>query len=235
MVIAVITYNRLELTKKCLESIKTHTTGDYKLVVVDNGSTDGTREYLKDYNHIFNDENKYPGAATNQVWSQEDSDYYVRVDNDILFTETGWNEYVIDLFNAFPKVGQIGLLDQRQRLLRQDWESQTKRETNNGLSLNFWWPTVGGPCVVRKEAKIEYIERPWTQLGQNTEDVHFSAKIKQNGWRVANVDKRIALHMSEGNFNDPYYDQTYKEKNHERTLKIRRDETNKYDNYQRVR
>lgn len=38
-------YNCLELTKRCIESIRC--SEDFNLIIVDNGSTDGTEEYIK--------------------------------------------------------------------------------------------------------------------------------------------------------------------------------------------
>lgn len=46
--IIVLTYNQLALTKQCLESIWKHTNNDcIEVIVIDNGSHDGTRDYLK--------------------------------------------------------------------------------------------------------------------------------------------------------------------------------------------
>jgi len=45
--IIILTYNQLEYTKKCIESIFEHTKEPFELIVVDNGSTDGTVEYLE--------------------------------------------------------------------------------------------------------------------------------------------------------------------------------------------
>ena len=45
LVIAV--WNQLEYTKRCIESIERWTGLPYELVIIDNGSTDGTREYLR--------------------------------------------------------------------------------------------------------------------------------------------------------------------------------------------
>lgn len=46
--IAVTAYNRLEKTKRCISYILEYTSGfDYELVLIDNGSTDGTFEYLQ--------------------------------------------------------------------------------------------------------------------------------------------------------------------------------------------
>ena len=44
--IIILTYNQLEYTKKCLDSIFRHTRGPFELIIVDNGSTDGTTCYL---------------------------------------------------------------------------------------------------------------------------------------------------------------------------------------------
>ncbi len=47
------TYNQLELTKLCLQSIFDHTNDvTYELFLIDNGSTDGTFEYFKDNKSI---------------------------------------------------------------------------------------------------------------------------------------------------------------------------------------
>ena len=55
--IILLTFNKLEYTKKCIESIKKYTSGNYEIIVVDNNSTDGTKEWLieqKNINYIFN-------------------------------------------------------------------------------------------------------------------------------------------------------------------------------------
>lgn len=47
--IIITTHNNLERVKKCIESIRENTT-DYEIIVVDNGSTDGTRNWLETQN-----------------------------------------------------------------------------------------------------------------------------------------------------------------------------------------
>ncbi|MFA5334722.1 MAG: glycosyltransferase family 2 protein, partial [Candidatus Omnitrophota bacterium] len=48
--VVIPTYNRKDLLKECLESLfdQTYPTEDYEIVVVDDGSTDGTEDLLRD-------------------------------------------------------------------------------------------------------------------------------------------------------------------------------------------
>jgi GT2 family glycosyltransferase len=79
-----ITYNRLELTKSTLESFYAKTNVD-RHVFVDNGSTDGTQEYLRSrYEHIFLDSNHGITDAFVMAASQlKDYDFILKLDNDI--------------------------------------------------------------------------------------------------------------------------------------------------------
>lgn len=63
--IVMLTYNELHLTKKCIDSMKQHTDSDqYELIIVDNASTDGTKEYVRELDDvIFIDNEKNEGFA----------------------------------------------------------------------------------------------------------------------------------------------------------------------------
>lgn len=79
-----ITYNRLDLTKKTVESFYDKTSVD-KHIFVDNGSTDGTQEYIKQFDHIQLDKNYGIAYAFKQAVMQlKDYNYILKLDNDIL-------------------------------------------------------------------------------------------------------------------------------------------------------
>lgn len=48
IVAIVVTYNRKELLKECINALKKQTTPLTKILIIDNHSTDGTKEYIKD-------------------------------------------------------------------------------------------------------------------------------------------------------------------------------------------
>lgn len=84
--IVTLTYNKLEYTKKFIESLYRYTK-DFELILVDNGSTDGTREYLKSLNNvklILNDENKGFSKGNNQGIEIAEGEYIGFLNNDIL-------------------------------------------------------------------------------------------------------------------------------------------------------
>ncbi len=57
--ILILTYNGWEYTKQCIDSIKRKTQAPYRILVIDNGSTDGTIEELRKDRHIFHIENSH--------------------------------------------------------------------------------------------------------------------------------------------------------------------------------
>ena len=50
--IIILVHNQLAITQQCIESIRKHTPENYELILVDNGSTDGTFEYLQNQANI---------------------------------------------------------------------------------------------------------------------------------------------------------------------------------------
>lgn len=46
--IVILSYNTLSYTKLCIESIRAYTKKSYEIIVVDNASTDGSLEWLKE-------------------------------------------------------------------------------------------------------------------------------------------------------------------------------------------
>ena len=89
LVIAV--YNQLHYTRQCLESIARNTELPYELILVDNGSTDGTREFLSNLKDkvITNETNLGCAKAWNQGVRASEGDVIGILNNDIVVTP-GW-------------------------------------------------------------------------------------------------------------------------------------------------
>lgn len=98
--ISVTTFDREELSKYCIETIHKRTPrGEYELIVIDNGSTDGTPEMLKEYetsgviNKLVLNHRNNLGSAINDAWKLADPGavWLIALSNDSFCME-GWFE-----------------------------------------------------------------------------------------------------------------------------------------------
>ncbi len=112
--IIMLTYNALEYTKKCVDSVLRHTDLPYELIMVDNGSSDGTVEYLKELQEkhaqvkvIFNKQNKGFARGNNQGARKARGKYLLFMNNDLLVSE-GWLEDLVAGIEKDNKIGMIG-------------------------------------------------------------------------------------------------------------------------------
>lgn len=90
-------YNSVEYTKLCVESMIAHGTPLDRLVVVDNGSKDETRDYLSTLplgGRIFNNQNLGCGVAWNQGVLHLQSEWTIVMNNDVLVSPN-WIENLI--------------------------------------------------------------------------------------------------------------------------------------------
>nr|WP_269155280.1 glycosyltransferase [Photobacterium damselae] len=108
----VLTYNNLQLTKDCLEGIEKNTFyPNYEVIIVDNLSTDGTRDYLKEnylnknkYKVILNNENHGFSGGNNIGLSAADGDILIVINNDTV-PAPYWLSGIVDAFNSDSNLG----------------------------------------------------------------------------------------------------------------------------------
>ena len=82
------TYNRADLIRAALDSVFAQEFKGYEVIVVDDGSTDSTREILESYDNrirLFTQGNKGPGAARNLGLEHATGEYVTFLDSDDLW------------------------------------------------------------------------------------------------------------------------------------------------------
>jgi GT2 family glycosyltransferase len=106
--ILLLTYNNLESTKKCIEKLYSNTNSRFSLFILDNYSTDGTVEYLKDlqYDNIkvyFREDNLGIINGRNRLYELSQSDdykYLMFLDND-QFVQKGWDDIYLRMMDGW--------------------------------------------------------------------------------------------------------------------------------------
>jgi GT2 family glycosyltransferase len=100
-------WNQLEFTRKCVAALMRQTGPDWELIVVNNGSSDGTGDYLGGVQDvspvpvtvIANGTNRGFPAAVNQGLQCARGEYLVLLNNDVVVTD-GWLEQMVALAGA---------------------------------------------------------------------------------------------------------------------------------------
>jgi len=113
--IVVVTYNNRELNRLCLDSVFARTEWpNREIVVVDNGSTDGTRELLfeasgrhPDLRTILFEANRGFPAAANAGLSSASGRYVILLNNDTVVTR-GWATALLRHLAVDPETGLVG-------------------------------------------------------------------------------------------------------------------------------
>ena len=189
----VVTYNRLDYTRRTIESYLDTVGPDAHLVVVDNGSTDGTREWVERLDHvIYAETNLYPGAACNRGWDAGlaciDAGLLHRSDNDVEYLP-GWREEVERTFADWPELALLGLLN-----LHEDRQIDGRGES--GIEPV---PRVGGNVVMPRRlfGDLRWKEGAWAP-GQD-EDGPMSWDAGRHGM-VARLRRTVANNLAFNGF-----------------------------------
>jgi GT2 family glycosyltransferase len=108
-----ITYNRLAYTKLALPALLGDSTEEFSLIIWDNASTDGTKDFLSSVNDprivkkVFNKENLGLRGAVNYLLSKSSADLVGIVPNDLLVTP-GWTRPLAQAHADVPEFGLLG-------------------------------------------------------------------------------------------------------------------------------
>ena len=112
--VVVVTYNRINLLQECIKSIRLQTYQDYSIIVVNNGSTDGTLEWLNRQKDVTIITQKNLGGAGGfytglKFATEQGYDYCWIMDDDVICESTALEE----LIKAYHVQNNIGFICSR--------------------------------------------------------------------------------------------------------------------------
>ncbi len=196
--IIILTYNNLEYNKTCLESIRKYTPEDSReIIVVDNDSTDGTKEWLKEQPDIqlkLNDSNVgFPkGCNMGIALAAADSDILL-LNNDTVVTPN-WLENLQTCLYSEEKIGAAGAVsNHNENLQGVDFsydnleEMQQFAEKNNVSDRAKWEEKIFliGFCILIKREVLNKIGLLAEEYSPGyVEDNDLSLRILTAGYRL---------------------------------------------------
>jgi GT2 family glycosyltransferase len=171
--IIVPTFNQLNFSRECFESIYSYTKIPFELIVIINNKSDGTIEYLQQLSKVHNniriltnDENQGFPVSINQGINVSVSEFVLIINNDIVVTED-WLESLLDVANKNESVGIVGPISNEVSGVQKDKEANYKsidemhlyaasiREKNKNKITQF--PRVAFLCTLIKKEVIDKI------------------------------------------------------------------------------
>lgn len=134
--IVILTWNGIALTKRCLETLKPESLPEgVEVIVVDNGSVDGTVEFLRAYTNIRlieNGKNLGYGKAVNIGIKNAHPDAdIILANNDIEFVQSNWLEVLLTHAETQADHGIIGV-----KILQ---ENGLLQHCGAYLPIDTWW------------------------------------------------------------------------------------------------
>ena len=117
--IITLTHNKLEVTARCLETLLQTVYPRWEMIIIDNGSTDGTSEWLEEFSRRaessgvkvtvhHNDSNVGCSTARNQGIERAQGSHIVFIDNDVALCSRSWLQELMDALDAEPARGMVG-------------------------------------------------------------------------------------------------------------------------------
>lgn len=115
--VVIPTYNRQPILEKCLQALEKQDYSDiiqgYEIVLVDDGSTDGTIDWLKEqpanFPHVryFVQDHKGPAVARNRGITEAKGDFIVFIDSDLVVTAQFLQAHATALISGAEKFGKV--------------------------------------------------------------------------------------------------------------------------------
>jgi GT2 family glycosyltransferase len=212
--IVVLTYNRVHLLPRCVENVLGRTSGlTSEIVIWNNGSTDGTSEYLDSLTEprisVVHHERNIGQNAYRLAFALTRAPYMIEVDDDIIDAPHEWDRTLLEAFQRLPDVGYLAANlvnnpnDVTARAMYQRYAHEYRYVEENGVKLKLG--RVGGGCTMTSR---EIHDRAGG-FPQNRRLVFFHEaaayiqRIKKLGYRAAYLDDLQVLHAGGAFYSPP--------------------------------
>jgi glycosyltransferase involved in cell wall biosynthesis len=217
LLIYIVSYQRKSFTQGAIECIYKVKPPNSQIIVCDNGSTDGTREWLEDNQEkyelglIFPDENlRVPGAwkLITNYYKEDEFDYILPLDNDCwILPDPTWFEQCLEIFNSDPKICSLGIHKERKPgtivFERQKDPSYDNKKPFND-NLEYYDTVLYAGARIDKFSIFHTVMRYWPHkfIGDK-----IGRSYNSLGYRTVKITPGFIIDISECNFNNEEHEE----------------------------
>jgi GT2 family glycosyltransferase len=206
--IIIPTYNEFMLLQECIQSIRSYTETPYEIIVVDNGSTDGTLEYLlrESITFVSFPMNKGFPTACNAGLKIAKGSSLLLLNNDILVANN-WLTNMLNCLNQAEDVGIVGPLTNYASGKQQITEPYTNLtdmahnyETNHTGVYEEVNRLIGFCFLFKREvmSKIGWLDERFSP--GHYEDDDYCHRAKLEGYRLMISKDTFIFHYGSASF-----------------------------------
>lgn len=184
------TFHRLGLTARNLNSLLSNTADDFELHIIDNNSQDGTWDYIQSLNDsrikskTRFEINRGPIYPLNYNLAKRKPDqFFIVLESDVHFYISDWITRFLNIFEAFPEVGLLG------------------------LSRADPYPVYYPPVTLQQKDGVGYLQLMYTEVGNVLDFIPGQCQVlrpelidligywcEENGYGDAELSLRVNLY-----------------------------------------
>lgn len=220
--VVIITYNALPLLRRCVESVRSTVRKiSYEIIVIDNGSADGTADWLREHKEIraiYNPCNRGVAPARNQGLMAAQGKYFL-----ILDVDTEVQQYALDTLvwemESRPKVGLgapmlVGADGSLQHTCRRyptifsklyrripfsfaekKLEEELLKDWDHGSAREVDY-VIGACQIIRREASNQ-VGLLDDKIFYGPEDIDYCLRMWKAGWKVMYFSAARVKHLEQ--------------------------------------
>lgn len=217
--VVIVSYNTANLIGNCLKSVFAASNITKKVFVVDNASSDGSSDFIKDkfpsVHLVANTKNVGFAAANNQVLPWCKGKYVFSLNPDTEVTPNTFNE-AVSFMDANPRVGLAGT-----KIINPDgtlqWSVSYKypgqKYTTNELSnLPGKIACVLGASMIARSELIKQIGGFDEDFFLYGEDQDLALRIRKLGYEIGYIDSATVVHLGGQSEKDSLPSEVWKKK-----------------------
>ena len=208
-----INYNKPELSAKCIESLKKQSRQPDKILLIDNGSSDGSAQILKkrfpDIDVVENNRNESFCRACNQGISLAETEFILLINNDVVLDEN----FIKIILSAIEKDNNIGIaggkilssngkyidsagqiLARSRKIVDRGYQMEDKGEYDKPEHMF----SIAASAVLYRREMLEGIKEDNRYFDENLEffyeDMDLAWRAQKKGWKAYYEPKALAYH-----------------------------------------
>ncbi len=209
-------FNALEYTKQCIESVLLQTNINYELILINNGSEDGTKEYFKSLTRslkpnkklqkvtiVQSKQNLGVAKALNLGISKSIGRYVCYLNNDVIVTKD-WLKKIVKAAKSDKQIGAVGTMfnafENKDIVKRAEKDKKIIDVLAETISVKYIGKikkakTIHGLCMFIKKSVFKKVglfnENFYPCFG---EDIEFCERLKKYKYKLVDAADVFIFH-----------------------------------------